>query len=255
MFAMLLLSNNSTALAATLYYKDGTEVVGTTITILGDTIRLDTDGKRITANESEVLFDKIVIENRLTKKVLSSGQEFYFRKKETTDHNTYSIPSNATNTVSSNYNKADVGNAIMFRGMRWGSHPSDYKDLYSIGSVGSGIKQHYKKKNDKLVIGEAKLDVIHYIFFDDRLCSVYITFKKFSNFIKIHESFKQNYGNELKPNTFLENYMYCLNCETTVTLNYDRISDDGHIVYSYRPISDEIDLFNKSQARKSKNDL
>lgn len=161
------------------------------------------------------------------------------------------IPKRQETISSDTNNKIDKDN-IVFRGMRWGSKLSEYKDMVLIES---GSSQYYNRKNDQLSIGGATLNKIAYGFFENRLFSVIIEFVGDSNFYKLHETLNQNYGYGFQSNQFMDNYWYCLSCESTVYLEYSKIGRKGTISYRYKPISEEVINSDKEQAKRAKKDL
>jgi hypothetical protein len=154
-------------------------------------------------------------------------------------------------TITTDTNNIDKDN-IVFRGMRWGSKLSEYKDMVLIES---GSSQYYNKKNEQRSIGGATLNKIAYGFFDNRLFSVIIEFVGDSNFYQLHETLNQNYGYGFQSNQFMDNYWYCLRCESTVYLEYSKIGRKGTISYRYKPISEEVTNFDKEQAKRAEKDL
>jgi hypothetical protein len=149
-------------------------------------------------------------------------------------------------------NRGKSSEGIVFRGMKWGSSIRDYKDMVL---VEDGEVKYYSKRNDNLTINESKLDKILYDFFSDKLMSIIIKFTGYGTFSNIHKAFKENYGTEYKPNQYMEKYRYCLQCESSASIEYSSITNKGTIYYMNSKISKEWDEYRNEKARKAKIDL
>jgi len=135
-----------------------------------------------------------------------------------------------------------------FRGIEWGTDISERSDM-------SRIEENlYKRKNDKLTIGNANVKLIAYMGYKGKLMAVVVTYEGFSNNEKIQQTFFQLYGKGYKPNRFMERYSWFGN-DVQISLTYSEINREGRIGYYYRPLWEEKEKEMKEAAKKGADDL
>ena len=110
-----------------------------------------------------------------------------------------------------------------FRGIKWGTDISTLKDMEYVKTDPSygGVKL-YKRKNDKLQIGDSELISILYGFWKDKFSSVTIYAKGFKNWIKLKEACFQRYseGMQAKKTQF-----YWYGNIATISLGYNEVKE------------------------------
>ena len=73
-----------------------------------------------------------------------------------------------------------------FRGIKWGTNINELPGMKSIETIGN-LKM-CEKKDDKMKIGDADLDIIRYHFYKDRFYAVIITFSTYLDFSSIKQT-------------------------------------------------------------------
>ena len=141
-----------------------------------------------------------------------------------------------------------------FRGIKWGTNIKNLRDMQLYGDFGD--EKFYTRKNDKLKIGEAKLEKITYIFNKGRLGGVMICFTSASNASIIKETLTQHYGeNFFTPpaeilawngrNVFIS-FSY---------IEMEGIDCNGSVHYTYKPLKKEEEKKKMEKMRKGASDL
>jgi hypothetical protein len=113
-----------------------------------------------------------------------------------------------------------------FREIEWGTNISKIKGLEPVGtsSFGGGMKS-FKKKDDVMQIGEAKLESIRYDFLIDRFLGVEIRAKGDKNFAALRESCFAKFGPGKATPEQPDEFMYSWNGKkTTMKLIYNTTS-------------------------------
>ena len=140
-----------------------------------------------------------------------------------------------------------------FRGMNWGADFSKVKDkmTYVATDPSYGGMQCYINKSDELKIGGAKLRAIIYKFWHNKLCSVRINFKGYTNFAGVKEAAINKYGeNWYQDNPYIEDYIWLHDEKATIRLKYSEVSDEGSLSLSSNKISEEQESYNAEKAKK-----
>jgi len=138
-----------------------------------------------------------------------------------------------------------------FRGIKWGTNINELSDMVCVQK--NGLK-YYKKKNDKMKIGDAEIEDIVYSFYKKRFSGVIITFRDLSNFDSLQSTLFQVYGKGQRPNQFMEEYAW-LGTNIWIFFKYNEISKKGSINYYYYPLWNEYKKEQKEAAKKGADDL
>ena len=133
-----------------------------------------------------------------------------------------------------------------FRGIKWGTNINELSDMQHIGEMDE-IGVFYTRKRDKMKIGDADLDYVHYAFYEDRFHTVFIKISSKSDFDKIKATLNSLYGKAKQANPFIEKYLWEGN-EVRIILK-SGIFGDTNLIYGYKPIIFEII---KEQEKKAK---
>lgn len=139
-----------------------------------------------------------------------------------------------------------------FRGIKWGTNISELSEMGIIEDHGE--QKLYVRKNDKMQIGDADLEVIIYVFYKDRLYGVMVIYNSSLNFSKLKETLFQVYGSGRRPNPFMEKYNW-YGSSVLITLDFNEIREKGSIIYFYVPILKEQERDVKEKAKKGASDL
>jgi len=139
-----------------------------------------------------------------------------------------------------------------FRGIKWGTEIKTLKDMKL--KEDDGDSKFYKRKDDKLKIGDADLQYISYSFYKNQFYLVMIGFQSLTNFTKLKETLFEQYGEGNRTNRFMERYFW-FGADVSITLDYNEIRETGSISYFFKPILDQIKLDQKNKAKKGAGDL
>ncbi len=118
-----------------------------------------------------------------------------------------------------------------FRGIVWGTNIRELSDMELSTDAGSII--FYKRKNDKMKIGDADIEKIIYGFDYGRFFFVQIEFNNLSNLRKIKNTLYQLYGRADYFSESIEDYMW-LGSNTykgKIELTYDKTLERGIVTY------------------------
>jgi len=133
-----------------------------------------------------------------------------------------------------------------FRGLKWGDPPIEDMDMifYTV----SGEIVIYRKAEDKMDIGDAKLYSLEYDFWKKRFIEVDGYFKNKKNYdilkticekkfgkptsVRIHK-YKEDFGEPTKERLFIVNWT---GSKTTITLFYDSVIESGSLSLLSRKI-------------------
>lgn len=125
-----------------------------------------------------------------------------------------------------------------FRGIKWGTHINTLSDTDSVDREDEPFAI-YKKKNDTMKIRDAEIEEITYHFYKGRLFGVGISFMGFTNFDHLKSTFFQLYGKAHRLNRIMEEY-YWFGAKLTIMFKYSDTNKKGEILYSYKPIREEL---------------
>lgn len=150
-----------------------------------------------------------------------------------------------------------------FRDLKWGTNIKDANDPNMVlisGSSGNDEIQVYRRSNDKLSFGDAKLTAILYSFYKDRLCLVMIKAKEEENYTALKAAVFAYYGKgnrQESKSINIKNWEWASdfgNCteDVRMTLKYDLFNAETELLMSYKPIYNEIAADNAKKAAKSR---
>lgn len=106
-----------------------------------------------------------------------------------------------------------------FRGLRWGDPAASIPNARKAQSFAKGEKC-YKRPDDKLAMGDAKLSGIRYCFYKDRFSSVMITFPSGRDGDAMKVVLTKAYGVPVRPNSYLSHHYQWRTSEAEATLEY-----------------------------------
>jgi len=125
-----------------------------------------------------------------------------------------------------------------FRGVKWGTHIEKLSDM--VLALDGGDFKAYTRKGDKMVIGDATLNSLHYIFYKDEFYCVRIEFAGFSSFSKIRDEVFRMHG-EPAAERYFDRHFYWGGSNTSIKLDYDDSTETGELGYKFLPIDFQID--------------
>ncbi len=123
------------------------------------------------------------------------------------------------------------------RGMEWGTEYHKLKGFTKVTTRSS--LDYYTKKGEEMSCGDARLEMVVYLFFEKKLCGVILNFKSSPNFQTIKAALFDQYGKGYQANRYDEKYRWA-GTNVNITLEYDDITRKGTVVYYYMPIYGKI---------------
>ena len=123
------------------------------------------------------------------------------------------------------------------RGIEWGA---DYYELKGFTKISTQSSLDYcTKRDEEMTCGDARLEMVVYVFYKKKLCGAVLDFKSSSNFQTIKASLFDRYGKGYQANRYDEKYRWA-GTNVNITLEYDDITQKGKVVYYYMPIYGKI---------------
>ena len=119
------------------------------------------------------------------------------------------------------------------RGIKWGTNYDELKGFTKVPTQGS--LDYYTKKNEEMTFGDARLDMVVYVFYEKEFCGVVLNFKSSPNFQIVKTTLFDWYGKGRQPNKYKDEYRWS-GTSVAVTLEYDDITQKGTVIYYYIPI-------------------
>ena len=140
-----------------------------------------------------------------------------------------------------------------FRGLKWGTKFSTIKDemnyIRTDPRSSYGAVKIYSRKNEELRIGEAEVQSIRYSFWKDKLSSVMIRFKGYSNFVSLKDVISERFGAGHKTKRFIEGYVWGGEV-TGMSLEYKEVLKEGYWFMFSIEIHKEQKRFAAEKAKK-----
>lgn len=119
------------------------------------------------------------------------------------------------------------------RGIKWGTKYDKLQGLTKVTTKNS--LDYYKKEGEEMTLGDARLDMVVYVFYEREFCGVVLNFKSSPNFQIIKAALFDRYGKGRQPNRYKDQYRWS-GTNVTITLEYDDVTQKGQVVYYYMPI-------------------
>ncbi len=138
-----------------------------------------------------------------------------------------------------------------FRGIKWGTNIKDLHDMTFSETNKSTHDDIYERKGDSLKIGDAKLALIGYLFYEGKFWGVSIMFEV-DNFSSLKYTLIQKYGAGRKVN--FSNDMEWDGENVKIDIR-EASNKYGHIFYQYVPILKHKLAVEKAKAKKAGSDL
>jgi len=125
-----------------------------------------------------------------------------------------------------------------FRGIKWGAQVSSVSGLSQIASDGDLLL--YEKNDDQLQMGEVRLEQVIYGFYKSRFYMGMVYFPAVG-FKRIEEMMTRQLGQPAKPDNTPSKLIWDSD-NVSVLLTLGDGSEQGRLVYLYKPIQLEVEL-------------
>ena len=119
-----------------------------------------------------------------------------------------------------------------FRGIKWGTKIGQAQGMVLVEDKGN--EKYYARPDDKMKIGDARVDKIVYGFYRDEFFTVTIGFSTLMHFMSLKETLTNLYS-EWAQQKEKDKY-YWAGTKVYVSIDYRPDRGDGEILYSYMPI-------------------
>lgn len=146
---------------------------------------------------------------------------------------------------------AGMAHAAGFRDLSWGENLSNITGMKHIGTdfgYGGGIELYVRPK-DVLKLGEAKLDIIVYKFWKNKLFGVSIMVTNLENYEALRDETQKKIGKGLKYNPLMESYMW-LDPPTRMHLEFNETADKGRLAMYSSALVKQAEAFNKKNVEE-----
>ena len=132
-----------------------------------------------------------------------------------------------------------------FRGIKWGT------DVYRVPGLvlleNNGKKRIYARDCDELTLDKVKVAAILYSFYEDRFYEVTIKFTTLPTYHAIRKKVFAIHGTGFADSNVWRNKWTWPGEQVDLELTYNYLNEQGHIKYSYLPLTDKE---YKDKARK-----
>ena len=127
-----------------------------------------------------------------------------------------------------------------FRGLKWGDPPTEDMVIFPFSKYG---RANYRRLEEKLYLGDAKLQEVVYCFYDDQFMTVFLHFEEESNYELLETVCREKFGEPTK-----EEYdeLVWITLETAVTLYYRFSKGTGAVMLA------DMEILDKCQRARQK---
>jgi hypothetical protein len=137
-----------------------------------------------------------------------------------------------------------------FRGIKWETDISQCKDtIFERIDPSYGGITVYTMKNDKLQIGDAKLDKIEYAFWRGKFNSVRIYVYGYTNWSGLRDACFEKFGKGFQANEYIEEYAW-FGDTTSILLKYNDIAKKATLYMSSCEIVKQQKEYKEKQAQE-----
>ena len=129
-----------------------------------------------------------------------------------------------------------------FRGLKWGDPPGEDMVIITLSRYG---RTEYKRVEEKLYMGEAKLEQVVYCFYLDEFMTVFLHFRGEDNFSLLKTICREKFG-EPTDEKYNQLIWMTLGGGTTVMISYRLVKGTGAVVLA------NMEILQKCQAARKK---
>jgi hypothetical protein len=122
------------------------------------------------------------------------------------------------------------------RGIEWGTK---YENLEGLTKVATQSRlDYYTKKGEEMIIGDARLEMVVYVFYHNKFCGAVLNFKSAPNFQILKTTLFDWYGEGDQSDINDARYKWS-GTDVIITLEYDDVTQKGKVTYYYMPIHEK----------------
>lgn len=138
-----------------------------------------------------------------------------------------------------------------FRGIKWGDNIKHVKGM-ELDTVSKDDKDTvlYKRSEDSLIMGDAKLRLILYGAWRDKFNGVIITFGDRANWDKLKAVLFERFGPGSNQN-YMQDSFERFGDKTVITIEYNDVSGEGTLIFRSKKIAVESEAYIKKRAKEN----
>lgn len=140
-----------------------------------------------------------------------------------------------------------------FRGIKWETPISDNANEMTLAE-GDGLQKFYKRKNDKMTIGDAKLTDVHYVYWSNKFSGAMLRSKGTIEKSAMILAMQTTFGEGQKPNQYMDKY-YWTGATTSISLTCNSLNSDCTVFIRSVKITQEANDHDKNSAKKAVGDF
>ena len=123
-----------------------------------------------------------------------------------------------------------------WRGIEWGTK---YDGLEGFTKVTTQSRlDYYAKEDEEMIIGDARLEKVVYVFYHRKFCGAVLNFKSSPNFQIVKTTLFDWYGEGDQSKMNEDRYRWS-GTDVTIVLEYDDVTQKGKVTYYYMPIHEK----------------
>ena len=135
-----------------------------------------------------------------------------------------------------------------FRDIQWGTDIATLKEEMKLVKDTGDFKD-YKRKNDKMELGDAIVDSITYSFYKDRFFRVLVKYSNEWNYRRLKDRMFTVYGPGTERKDDYKTWWWFGN-DVSIGLMYGIVTYEGTVSYIYKPIQKEREADQMEAAKK-----
>jgi hypothetical protein len=145
------------------------------------------------------------------------------------------------------------------RGVRWGANIKSlsgftFDRLAENRSSEKDVNHKIYTRKEAMRVGSIEVESINYQFYKDKFSSLVISYKGKENFASFKDALEQKYGKEMPDKKITGVYLWLLDHgKVWIGLTYFTPTEEGNLIYSYKPIVDQIEADQKKIGEKKTN--
>ena len=124
-----------------------------------------------------------------------------------------------------------------FGGIEWGTNINDLSGMKMAAAI-VDFKSYESVRRIREING-VKIQSVLYMFYKDRLCSVYVSYQGHSTLLKLESALSRTHGQPIRPWEEVERFLWEGDTVDFV-LRYKEEKGEGCLIYWFKPIMDEM---------------
>ena len=135
-----------------------------------------------------------------------------------------------------------------WRGIEWGTNSDELKGFTKVTT--QSRLDYYAKEDEEMIIGDAPLEKVVYVFYHKKFCGAVLNFKSSPNFQIVKTTLFEWYGEGDQSKINEDRYRWS-GTDVTTTLEYDDVTQKGKVTYYYMPLHEKKQKADQRRKRMS----